>query len=58
MKKFQKTFGDDVLNPWGIGGPTGLVYLSTLRKINLIECPDLSIDLPLLVPWSQNPNAQ
>ena len=42
----------------GISTPTGLVYLSTLRQINLLECPQLSLQLPALVEWSKNPNAQ
>ena len=58
VKAFQAKYGDDVLKPWGINTPTGLVYLSTLIKINLLECPDLSLQLPPLVPWSANPNAQ
>lgn len=58
VKAFQAKYGDDILKPWGLNEPTGLVYLATLRKINKLECPDLSLELPALVPWSQNPNAQ
>ncbi len=58
VKSFQTKYSDNVLKPWGEKNPTGLVYLLTLRQVNLIECPDLAIQLPPLVPWSQNPNAQ
>jgi VCBS repeat-containing protein len=57
-KKFQTKYSDEVLKPWGLTSATGLVYLSTLRQINNLECPELSLALPALVPWSQNPNAQ
>ena len=52
VKAFQAKYGDNILKPWNISGPTGLVYLTTLRQINLIACPDLSIPFPALVPWS------
>lgn len=58
VNEFQAKYGDDVLKPWNLSSPTGLVYLSTLKQINKLECPDLSLELPPLVPWSQNPNAQ
>ncbi len=58
VNAFQAKYMDDILKPWSIDAPTGLVYLSTLRKINLMECPELSLQLPALVPWSQNPQAQ
>lgn len=58
VKAFQAKYSDDILKPWGENSPTGLVYLATLRKINKLECPDLSLELPTLVPWSRNPNAQ
>ncbi len=58
VKKFQEKYGDDILKPWGLTGPTGIVYLSTVKKINQLECPELSLELPPLVPWSLNPNAQ
>ncbi len=58
VKAFQAKYSDGVLKPWGISAPTGLVYLSTLRQINLLECSELPRSLPALIPWSQNPNAQ
>jgi uncharacterized repeat protein (TIGR02543 family) len=58
VKNFQAKYSNEILAPWGITTPTGLVYLSTLRQLNLLECPQLSLQLPALVPWSQNPNAQ
>jgi len=35
---FQKKYGTDILHPWGIGAPTGYVYLTTRREINEIYC--------------------
>ena len=58
VKEFQAKYGDDVLKPWNLNSPTGIVYLSTLRKINNLECPDIMPNLPALVNWSSNPNAQ
>lgn len=58
VNAFQAKYGDDILKPWGLNAPTGLVYLATLTKINKLECPELTLTLPTLVPWSQNPNAQ
>jgi hypothetical protein len=56
VNAFQTQYADDILTPWGLTGPTGIVYQTTLRKINLIECPELSIEIPPLVQWSRNPN--
>jgi hypothetical protein len=58
LNAFQVKYSDQILKPWGISAPTGLVYLSTIRQINLLECPDLSLELPRLVDWNKNPNAQ
>ncbi len=48
---FQQKYLDEILKPWGINAPTGLVYLTTLRWINMLECPDLALQIPTLVPW-------
>ncbi len=58
LKDFQSKYSDEVLKPWNLDTPTGLVYLSTLRQINNIECPDIAGSLPELVPWSLYPNVQ
>jgi uncharacterized repeat protein (TIGR01451 family) len=59
VKAFQAKYADEVLKPWSISAPTGLVYLTTIRQINNIECPDLMLPVPAnLIPWSSNPNAQ
>ena len=52
VNAFQNTHVDDILKPWNISQPTGLVYLTTLRKINLLECPALTLPLPPLTLWS------
>lgn len=58
VKEFQLQYRDQVLKPWGLNTPTGLVYLSTLRQVNNIECPDIMPNLPPLIPWFLNPDAQ
>ncbi|MEK7176833.1 MAG: peptidoglycan-binding protein [Patescibacteria group bacterium] len=56
LRAFQEKFAGEVLTPWNLNGPTGLVYQTTLRWINMLECPDLAIQLPELIEWSKNPN--
>lgn len=58
VKAFQKQYSNEILKPWNLTSPTGLAYLTTLRQLNNIECPDLMLPLPTLVPWNANPNAQ
>lgn len=38
VKAFQNKYLGEVLSPWGIGAPTGYVYLTTRKKINEIHC--------------------
>lgn len=38
VRDFQKKYGLDVLNPWGIGDPTGYVFITTTIKINYLYC--------------------
>jgi hypothetical protein len=56
LQAFQTKYASEILTPWGLSGPTGIVYLTTLRWINMLECPDLALALPSLISWSQNPN--
>lgn len=59
VKAFQTKYFDEILKPWGITAPTGLVYLATLWKLDVLECPDATPPFPSsLIPWSANPNAQ
>ena len=53
---FQTQYADQILTPWGLSEPTGIVYLTTLRQINLLECSSLMLGIPTLVAWSSNPN--
>lgn len=50
---FQLNYKDEVLQPWVNVGllassndPTGYVYRTTQRKINLIVCPELGLAMP------------
>lgn len=38
VNAFQMKYFGDVLEPWGHTGPTGYVYILTLKKINEIYC--------------------
>lgn len=53
VQAFQERYASEVLAPWGISLPTGIVYRTTLYKINMIECPELSLTLPPLIEWSR-----
>ena len=56
VKAFQIKYADEILTPWGENVPTGIVYQTTLRQINMIVCADLALEIPALIPWSKNPN--
>ncbi len=56
VKKFQELHKAEVLTPWGLNAPTGFVYLTTQRWVNLVHCSTLNIPMPDLIPASQNPN--
>lgn len=51
VKKFQETYLEEILQPWGITSGTGFVYLTTQRWINLMTCPKLDLPMPKLVPF-------
>lgn len=38
VRDFQSEYGLDVLGPWGIGDPTGYVFITTTLKINYLYC--------------------
>lgn len=46
VRQFQALHPLDILHPWGITKPTGFVFQTTLRLINLMSCPTLDIPLP------------
>jgi uncharacterized repeat protein (TIGR01451 family) len=52
VRNFQGAHAEQVLTPWGLSKPTGFVYLTTQRWINLIYCKSLDIPMPNLVPYS------
>lgn len=52
VNAFQLKYADEILAPWGLTRPTGIVYQTTLRQINSLECPYLSLEIPTLVAWS------
>ncbi|TSD02467.1 MAG: hypothetical protein Athens071424_63 [Parcubacteria group bacterium Athens0714_24] len=38
VSSFQRKYGSDVLEPWGLDNSTGYVYITTKKKINEIYC--------------------
>ncbi len=54
VKAFQASNPDAILKPWNLTSATGLVYITTLRQMNLLECPALTLELPPLTPWTDN----
>jgi hypothetical protein len=38
VKRFQKTYGPEVLAPWGMEEASGFVYYTTQKKINELHC--------------------
>jgi VCBS repeat-containing protein len=55
LKKFQIKHSDNILKPWKISVPTGILYLTTRTEINNIMCPDLKLSVPTnLVPMSKS----
>lgn len=56
VKAFQLKHQNEVLSPWvGVGklkkenDPTGYVYKTTQRWINMIKCPELNLPMPELI---------
>ena len=45
VKQFQAAHPDQVLTPWGLTAPTGYVFKTTQRWVNLLNCPSLNIPL-------------
>lgn len=56
VKTFQSKYKEEVLLPWDLAGaavnlvnnPTGYVYKTTKRKINMLICPGLNLPMPQL----------
>ncbi len=51
VRAFQNMHADEILKPWGLTKPTGFVYLTTQRWINITNCSTLDIPMPKLVPY-------
>lgn len=52
VKNFQLKYKKEILDPWGIDKPTGIVYITTLNHINFLESGNTGniIDLKNLKP--------
>ncbi len=51
VKVFQFKYSDTILSPWGLNRATGIVYITTLNKINSKKCPEIKFENPTrLVP--------
>ncbi len=55
VRAFQLSHKTKILDPWGLKGPTGIVYLTTQTEINNIICPPLDLPIPPLTPFETNP---
>jgi large repetitive protein len=52
VRNFQSANAEEVLKPWGLNKPTGFVYKTTQRWINLMFCKSLNIPMPTdLTPY-------
>jgi len=51
-RQFQAAHAAEVLSPWGIKEPTGFVYKTTQRAINLTHCAAVAIPMPTLTPYT------
>lgn len=58
VNAFQTKYADEILTPWNLNQPTGIVFLTTLRWINMLECPELALQVPGLVEWGQHPETE
>jgi peptidoglycan hydrolase-like protein with peptidoglycan-binding domain len=53
VKKFQSMHSGEVLMPWNLDTPTGFVFKTTKRWINLRHCSSLNIPMPTdLTPYT------
>ena len=48
VREFQLKYSEEVLKPWGITSPTGYLYKTTLRWINMLSCQTLNLPMPEL----------
>ncbi len=56
VRLFQQKESISVLNPWGIGSSTGIVYITTKNRINNLYCSSLKTPVPQpLLNWKHNP---
>lgn len=56
VKAFQLKYKSEIMDPWGMTEPSGIVYKTTLRKIKNLMCTTTNLPIPTdLIPWSANP---
>ena len=55
VRQYQDMYKDEILSPWSVSTPTGIVYITTLRHINKKLCPGNTFDIKPeeLVPANQ-----
>ncbi len=58
VKTFQLTHASEVLAPWGLTTPTGNVYLTTVRAMNIENCLMQGKSLTLALPIIPTPITQ
>ncbi len=50
VNRLQVKYASEILEPWGITEPTGYVYKTTTTFINNRKCPEVVLEIPVLVP--------
>lgn len=55
VRQYQDMYKNEILSPWSVSVPTGIVYITTMRHINKTLCPGNTFDLKPeeLVPASR-----
>jgi hypothetical protein len=59
VETFQLKYASDILSPWGLTRATGVVYYTTIVKINNLNCAELGLKInkDKLVPFSSRRNS-
>ena len=59
---FQSQYLSDVMGPWGVTTPTGVVYITTKNKLNELACNQsfalTAADLAIINAYKANASAQ
>jgi hypothetical protein len=51
VRQFQDKYASEILSPWHLNHNTGIVWLTTRKLINKLNCATVDEVLPPLTPW-------